>query len=119
MVVERSPHPDGRVFLCCSGSEAVDTALKIARLWHRLRGDNERQAVIRRTNGYHGTNFGGTTAQGIAPNREGWGDLVPHFTEVPHDDLGGRRRGDGRPGGTHGRGDLRAVAGGRRRVAAG
>ena len=87
MVVERSPHPDGRVFLCCSGSEAVDTALKIARLWHRLRGDNERQAVIRRTNGYHGTNFGGTTAQGIAPNREGWGDLVPHFTEVPHDDL--------------------------------
>ena len=87
MVVERSPHPDGRVFLCCSGSEAVDTALKIARLWHRLRGDNERQTVIRRTNGYHGTNFGGTTAQGIAPNREGWGDLVPHFTEVPHDDL--------------------------------
>ena len=87
MIVERSPHPDGRVFLCCSGSEAVDTALKIARLWHRLRGDNERQTVIRRTNGYHGTNFGGTTAQGIAPNREGWGDLVPHFTEVPHDDL--------------------------------
>ena len=87
MVAERSPHPDGRVFLCCSGSEAVDTALKIARLWHRLRGDNERQTVIRRTNGYHGTNFGGTTAQGIAPNREGWGDLVPHFTEVPHDDL--------------------------------
>ena len=87
MVVERSPHPDGRVFLCCSGSEAVDTALKIARLWHRLRGNNERQTVIRRTNGYHGTNFGGTTAQGIAPNREGWGDLVPHFTEVPHDDL--------------------------------
>lgn len=87
MVAERSPHPDGRVFLCCSGSEAVDTALKIARLWHRLRGDSERQAVIRRTNGYHGTNFGGTTAQGIAANREGWGDLVPHFTEVPHDDL--------------------------------
>ncbi|MCE2532111.1 MAG: aspartate aminotransferase family protein [Acidimicrobiia bacterium] len=87
MIVERSPLPDGRVFLCCSGSEAVDTALKIARQWHRLQGDLGRQTVINRTNGYHGTNFGGTTAQGIAPNREGWGDLVPHFTEVPHDDL--------------------------------
>ena len=87
MIVERSPLRDGRVFLCCSGSEAVDTALKIARQWHRLHGDVQRQAVITRTNGYHGTNFGGTAAQGIAPNREGWGDLVPHFTEVPHDDL--------------------------------
>ena len=87
MITERSPLPDGRVFLCCSGSEAVDTALKIARQWHRLRGDVGRQATITRTNGYHGTNFGGTAAQGIAPNREGWGDLVPHFVEVPHDDL--------------------------------
>ncbi len=87
MIVERSPLADGRVFLCCSGSEAVDTALKIARQWQRLRGDVDRQAVVTRTNGYHGTNFGGTAAQGIAPNREGWGDLVPHFTEVPHDDL--------------------------------
>jgi len=87
MIVQRSPLPDGRVFLCCSGSEAVDTALKIARQWHRLQGDAGRQTVINRTNGYHGTNFGGTTAQGIASNREGWGDLVPHFTEVPHDDL--------------------------------
>ena len=87
MIVERSPLPDGRVFLCCSGSEAVDSALKIARQWHRLQGDLGRQTIITRTNGYHGTNFGGTAAQGIAPNREGWGDLVPHFTEVPHDDL--------------------------------
>ena len=86
-VAELSPLPDGRVFLCCSGSEAVDSALKIVRLWHRLRGDNHRQVVIKRTNGYHGTNFGGTSAQGIAGNREGWGDLVPHFVEVAHDDI--------------------------------
>jgi adenosylmethionine-8-amino-7-oxononanoate aminotransferase len=51
------------------------------------RGQTERQIIVKRTNGYHGTNFGGTSAQGIAPNREGWGDLVPHFIEVPHDDL--------------------------------
>jgi len=87
MIVERSPHPDGRVFLGCSGSEAVDTALKLARLVQQRRGQEGRQVVIRRTNGYHGTNFGGTSAQGIALNREGWGDLVPHFIEVPHDDL--------------------------------
>ncbi|MCE2525359.1 MAG: aspartate aminotransferase family protein [Acidimicrobiia bacterium] len=87
LIVERSPFPDGRVFLCCSGSEAVDTALKLARLYHRLRGEEERQVTFNRTNGYHGTNFGGTAAQGIAPNREGWGDLPPHFVEVPGDDL--------------------------------
>ena len=87
MIAERSPHPDGRVFLSCSGSEAVDTALKIARLTMQRRGEADRQIVVKRTNGYHGTNFGGTSAQGIAPNREGWGDLVPHFLEVPHDDL--------------------------------
>ncbi|MDG2427532.1 MAG: aminotransferase class III-fold pyridoxal phosphate-dependent enzyme [Acidimicrobiales bacterium] len=87
MIVERSPHPDGRVFLGSSGSEAVDTALKFARQIQQRRGQEGRQIVVKRTNGYHGTNFGGTSAQGIAPNREGWGDLVPHFLEVPHDDL--------------------------------
>ena len=87
MIAERSPHPDGRVFLGCSGSEAVDTALKIARQVQQRRGQEGRQVIVKRTNGYHGTNFGGTSAQGIAPNREGWGDLVPHFVEVPHDDL--------------------------------
>ena len=87
MIVERSPFADGRVFLGCSGSEAVDTAIKIARQAMQRRGQTERQVVITRTNGYHGTNFGGTSAQGIAPNREGWGDLVPHFVEVPNDFL--------------------------------
>ena len=87
MIAERSPHPDGRVFLGCSGSEAVDTALKIARQVQQRRGQEGRQVIVKRTNGYHGTNFGGTSAQGIAPNRQGWGDLAPHFVEVPHDDL--------------------------------
>ncbi len=86
-VADVSPMPDGRVFFGSSGSEAVDTALKLARLIHQQRGDHDRQVIIRRTRGYHGTNFGGTSAQGIAPNREGWGDLVPHFIEVPSDDL--------------------------------
>jgi putrescine---pyruvate transaminase len=87
MIAERSPMPDGRVFLSCSGSEAVDTALKLARLVQQRRGPAERQIIVRRTRGYHGTNFGGTSAQGIAPNRDGWGDLVPHFVEVDPDDI--------------------------------
>ena len=87
MIVERSPLTGGRVFLGCSGSEAVDTALKLARLYAQRTSGTDRQVVITRTNGYHGTNFGGTSAQGIALNREGWGDLVPHFVEVPHDDI--------------------------------
>ena len=83
----RSPHPDGRVFFGLGGSDAVDTALKLARLTMQRRADNDRQVIIRREGGYHGTNMGGTSAQGIALNREGWGDLVPHFVEVPRDDI--------------------------------
>ncbi len=82
-----SPHPNGRVFLASSGSESIDTALKLVRLVQQRRGHGDKQIIIRRTRGYHGTNFGGTTAQGIEGNRVGWGDLVPHFVEVPADDL--------------------------------
>lgn len=87
MIVERSPHPDGRVMLGCSGSEAVDTALKFARLIQQRRDKPDKQIIIRRTGAYHGTTIGATTAQGLAPNREGWGDLVPHFIEVPGSDI--------------------------------
>ena len=82
-----SPHPEGREFLGCSGSEAVDTALKLSRMFHQRRGDNERQIIIRRTAGYHGVNIGGTSVQGIEPNRIGWGDLLPHVVEIPNDDI--------------------------------
>ncbi len=83
LIASKSPHPDGRVFLGCSGSEAVDTALKLARLVQQRRGSAERQIIVRRTHGYHGTNIGGTSAQGIELNREGWGDLLPHMMEIP------------------------------------
>ncbi len=86
-IIEVSPHTDGRVFLCCSGSESVDTAFKIARLVAQLKGEPDRQIMIRRTRGYHGVNAAGTSLQGIAPNREGWGDLIPHIIEVDPDDI--------------------------------
>ena len=87
MVRARSQHPDGRVFLACSGSEAVDTALKFARRVQQRRGDTDRQIIVRRTAGYHGVNVGGTSVQGGEAYREGWGDLMPHVLEIPNDDI--------------------------------
>src|SRR6266508_1308797 len=86
-LVSLSPIPNSRAFLCGSGSEAVDTSIKLARLAQRLGGHPERTVVISRERGYHGTNLGGTSAQGIAPNREGWGPLVPEVVQVPSDDI--------------------------------
>ena len=77
-----SPFPDGRVFLCSSGSESVDSAIKIIRKVAILRGEPERQIIVRRGRGYHGVNVGGTTLQGIPANREGWGDLLPKVLEI-------------------------------------
>jgi adenosylmethionine-8-amino-7-oxononanoate aminotransferase len=86
-LVSLTPIPDARVFFCQSGSEAVDTAMKLARLAHVLAGNPQRTLIISRMRGYHGTNFGGTTAQGLPPNKEGWGPLVPEVVQVPGDDV--------------------------------
>lgn len=83
----RSPIPDGRVFLGCSGSEAIDSALKLSRRVHQLRGDTDRQMIVRRQGGFHGTNVGGTSVQGIEPIREGWGELLPGVVEIPAEDV--------------------------------
>lgn len=82
-----APMPDARIFFTSSGSEAVDTVMKLARLCHVLAGHPERQLIISRARGYHGVNYGGTSAQGIAPNKEGYGALLPEVVQVPSDDL--------------------------------
>ena len=82
-----APIDDPRVFFCQSGSEAVDSAIKLARASHVEAGRPERQLIVKRTTGYHGTNLGGTSAQGIPPNREGLGPLAPEFVQLPHHDL--------------------------------
>jgi adenosylmethionine-8-amino-7-oxononanoate aminotransferase len=86
-VRELTPIESARVFLCESGSEAVDTAMKLARLTHVLDGQPQRTLIISRERGYHGVNFGGTSAQGIAPNRAGWGPLVADVVQVPSEDV--------------------------------
>jgi adenosylmethionine-8-amino-7-oxononanoate aminotransferase len=82
-----SPMPDARVFLCSSGSEAVDTAMKLARLAHVQAGRPGRTLIVSRMRGYHGTNYGGTSAQGLPLNKVGWGPLVPDVEQVESDDL--------------------------------
>jgi putrescine---pyruvate transaminase len=86
-VAKLAPMPDARVFFTSSGSEAIDSAMKMSRAAHRLAGQPERTVFISRVRGYHGVNYGGTSAQGIAPNREGWGPLVPDVFQVPSDDI--------------------------------
>lgn len=79
--------PDGldHVFFTNSGSESVDTALKIALAWHRARGEASRTRLIGRERGYHGVGFGGISVGGIAPNRKTWsGVLLPGVDHLPH-----------------------------------
>jgi putrescine aminotransferase len=82
-----APMDDARVFLVCSGSEAVDTALKLARLAHHLGGNDQRSVVISRAPSYHGVTYGAVTATGLPANQEGFGPLLPDIVQVPHDDL--------------------------------
>jgi putrescine---pyruvate transaminase len=86
-VAALAPVPGARVFLVSSGSEAVDTAIKLARLTFQRGGQPRRHVVVSRTLGYHGTNLGGTSVQGLPLNREGWGPLLDGTATVRHDDL--------------------------------
>jgi len=74
-----------RIFFTNSGSEAVDTALKIALAYHRARGQGERTRLIGRERGYHGVGFGGISVGGIVSNRKAFsGALLPHVDHLPH-----------------------------------
>jgi putrescine---pyruvate transaminase len=83
-----SPIPDARVFLTGSGSEAVETALKLARLTFARHGHPERQILVGRTLSYHGVNYGGVSVQGLPLNQQGWGQLLEPVAQIDHDDLG-------------------------------
>jgi len=73
------------VFFTNSGSESVDTALKIALAYHRVRGDAARTRLIGRERGYHGVGFGGLSVGGISPNRKMWATaLIPGVDHLPH-----------------------------------
>jgi beta-alanine--pyruvate transaminase len=73
-----------RVFFTNSGSEAVETALKMAIAYHRVRGDASRTRLIGRERGYHGVNFGGISVGGMVANRKHFGTLLAGVDHIRH-----------------------------------
>ena len=83
-LVEITPKGINRVFYTNSGSEAVETALKMAIAYHRVRGDGARTRLIGRERGYHGVNFGGISVGGINANRKMFGTLLAGVDHIRH-----------------------------------
>jgi putrescine---pyruvate transaminase len=82
-----APVSDARVFFGSGGGDAVDTALKLARLYWSELGQPERLHLISRTAGYHGTHGFGTSIAGIPANLVGYGELIPHVSVVDRDSV--------------------------------
>lgn len=83
-LVAMAPEGIDYAFFVNSGSEAVDTALKMALAYHRLRGEGTRTRFIGRERGYHGVGFGGISVGGISPNRKMFGAMLPGVDHLPH-----------------------------------
>ena len=86
-LVDLSPDGMDHVFYTNSGSESVETALKIALAYHRAKGDGSRFRLIGRERGYHGVNFGGISVGGIVANRKMFGTLLTGVDHLPHTHL--------------------------------
>ena len=86
-IVGIAPEGIEHVFYTNSGSEAVDTALKIALAYHRARGEGTRTRLIGRERGYHGVGFGGISVGGIVNNRRFFGSLLNGVDHLPHTHL--------------------------------
>ncbi len=83
-VAAMTPAGLDKVFFTNSGSEAADTALKIALAYHRARGESQRVRLIGRERGYHGVGFGGMSVGGIGTNRKQFGAMLPYVDHLPH-----------------------------------
>ncbi|KFN41112.1 aspartate aminotransferase family protein [Arenimonas oryziterrae] len=79
-----APDPLKHVFFTNSGSESVDTALKIALAYHRARGEGQRTRLIGREKGYHGVGFGGMSVGGMVNNRKFFGPMLPGVDHLRH-----------------------------------
>ena len=87
LLLSLEPIPDARVFFTCGGSEAIDSALKLARAGHKAAGDGGRTVVLSRHYAYHGVMLGGTSAGGLPANRDPFGTLLPDFFQVDRDSV--------------------------------
>ena len=83
-LVQLTPAGLDKVFFTNSGSESVDTALKMAIAYHRARGEGTRTRLIGRERGYHGVNFGGISVGGIVGNRKTFGPALGGIDHIRH-----------------------------------
>jgi len=86
-LIDIAPDNMEHVFYTNSGSESVETALKIALAYHKARGDAGRTRLIGRERGYHGVSFGGISVGGIVNNRKFFGSLLTGVDHLPHTHL--------------------------------
>ncbi|WP_151719198.1 aspartate aminotransferase family protein [Gemmobacter serpentinus] len=86
-IIDIAPKGIEHVFYTNSGSESVETALKMAIAYHRARGEGARTRLIGRERGYHGVNFGGISVGGIVGNRKMFGSLLTGVDHLPHTHL--------------------------------
>jgi beta-alanine--pyruvate transaminase len=100
-VASLTPPGLDHVFFCNSGSESVDTAIKIAFAYHLARKEGQRSFLVSRERAYHGVNIGGTALSGMVRNREAFGTLLPGVLHLRHTLLPANRltRGMGETGG--------------------
>ncbi|MBI5258618.1 MAG: aspartate aminotransferase family protein [Burkholderiales bacterium] len=83
-VARLTPAGLNKVFFTNSGSESVDTALKMALAYHRVRGEGHRTRLIGRERGYHGVNFGGISVGGMVANRKMFGAMLAGVDHIRH-----------------------------------
>ncbi|HVE23472.1 MAG TPA: aminotransferase class III-fold pyridoxal phosphate-dependent enzyme [Acidocella sp.] len=83
-VAAMTPPGLNRIFFSGSGSEAVESAMKVALQYHRVRGEGARQRFIGRERGYHGVNFGGQSVGGMVANRKAFGIGLPGVAHMRH-----------------------------------
>jgi len=96
-LAELLPEPLNHVFFVNSGSETVDTALKIVMAYHRARGESERLRFVSRERAYHGVNIGGVSLSGIVKNRESFPVTMPNVVMLRHTWTGEELFCDGQP----------------------
>ncbi len=83
-LVELTPEGMNRVFFVNSGSESIDTAIKIALAYHYVRGEGQRQRLVSRERAYHGVNIGGTSLSGMVKNRQAFGLGMSGVAHIRH-----------------------------------
>src|SRR5664279_5746722 len=82
-----SPRDLNRIFFVNSGSESIDTAMKVALAYHQARGQGGRNMFVSRERAYHGVNFGGVSLSGLVNNRRRFGPTLPGIAHMRHTHL--------------------------------